>query len=115
MKMRKSFTLHEENEFLVLLRLRQQIVARLLGKSLEVPHRTGVRGRHAQYLAARHIRQCLLGFQYRQRTIQAPRIQLSVKFNNHTVNQKFLVIVREFYPNMNRVGASQHTLLYFAH
>lgn len=114
-EIRKLFALHEENEFLILLRLREQIIAGLFGESLEVAHRTGVGRRDAQYLSTRHIRQSLLGFQYRQRTIQTARIQLSVKFNNHTVNLKFLVIVQEFYSNMNLVGASQHTLLYFAH
>jgi len=108
--------LHEENEFLIFLRLRQQIVAGLLGERLKIAHRSGIRCGYPQYLTANHIGQRFLGLQYRQRTVQAPCIEFPVKFNYHTLNLKNLWLVfKEFYCKPASLGALQQALLYSAH
>ena len=60
-----------------------QLIARLLGKRLEVAHRPHIGGQYLQELAAGHFGQGLLGLENGQRTVQAPGVDFFVCFHGH--------------------------------
>src|SRR5690606_22853740 len=71
--------LHEEGELLLRFGMREELVAGLLGKSLEVLHRAGVGRDDLEHLPGLHVVQGLLRAQDGQRTVEAAGIEFFVE------------------------------------
>ena len=101
------FAAHQKRKFKTVLRVRQQGVAGLLGKGLEIAHRAGIRGNDAQDFACRHLGQGLLCLQDRQRTVEAARIEFFLVF--HDVANEGRVAHRMVYWGSGGVHTSHTT------
>src|SRR5882672_3233389 len=80
---RPSLLLHEEGEDLVFLRVRNELIAGLLGESLKILHRPGIGGQDPKDLPAPDLRKGLLRAQDGKRTIESAYIQVLVEGRHH--------------------------------
>ena len=79
------FTAHQKGELASDLRVRQQGVAGLLGKCLEVAHGAGIGGDDLEDLACFHVGQGLFRLQDRQWAVQTARIKFFLVFHDFAV------------------------------
>src|SRR5687767_612448 len=70
---------HEESEFFVRFRLRDELVPGLARERLEILHGAGIGGENLEDLTRLHVGQRLLRAQDRQRAVQTARVEFLVE------------------------------------
>ena len=79
------FAAHQKDEFAARLHVREQRIAGLFGKRLEVANGARIGCHDAQYFAALQFRQGFFRLEDRQRAVQFARIEFHVEFHDFVV------------------------------